>query len=92
MDVSLSELLRGIFEFWQESLIGSVMNLTLFDLRNRFFRNAIHLDVRQFGEDGTHDLMARFTNDMETLGQGIKTIYGKVVAEPLKAVGCVVCA
>jgi ATP-binding cassette subfamily B protein/subfamily B ATP-binding cassette protein MsbA len=88
----IAVFLRGIFEFWQESLVGSVMNLTLFDLRNRFFRSAIHLDVRQFGEDGTHDLMARFTNDMETLGQGIKTIYGKVVAEPLKAVGCIVCA
>ena len=36
--------------------------------------------------------MARFTNDMEMLGTGIKTLFGKVVAEPLRALGCVVVA
>src|SRR5207248_3750065 len=55
-------------------------------------RNAIHLDVNNFGEDGTHELMARFTNDMEILGAGTKTLFGKVVAEPLRAVGCIILA
>src|SRR5204863_1322080 len=67
-------------------------NLSLYDLRNRFFRNVVHLDVNHFGEEGTHELMARFTNDMELLGAGTKTLFGKVVAEPLKALGCVVMA
>jgi subfamily B ATP-binding cassette protein MsbA len=80
---------RGVFEFWQESLVGSVVNLSLFDLRNRLYRNVIHLDVNDFSEEGTGELMARFTNDMETLGNGIKTLFGKVVAEPLKALACV---
>jgi ATP-binding cassette subfamily B protein/subfamily B ATP-binding cassette protein MsbA len=83
---------KGFFEFWQESLVGSVVNLSLFDLRNRFFRNVINLDVGNFGEQGTHELMARFTNDMETLSTGTKTLLGRVIAEPLKALGCVVVA
>jgi ATP-binding cassette subfamily B protein/subfamily B ATP-binding cassette protein MsbA len=83
---------KGFFEFWQDSLVGSVVNLSLYDLRNRFFRNAIHLDVNEFGERGTHELMARFTNDMELLGNGTKTLFGKVVAEPLRALGCVIAA
>jgi subfamily B ATP-binding cassette protein MsbA len=83
---------KCFFEFCQETLVGSVVNLTLFDLRNRFYRNAIHLDVDQFGEQGTSELMARFTNDMESLGSGIKTLFGKVVAEPLKALACIVMA
>ncbi len=83
---------KCFFEFAQESLVGSVVNLSLFDLRNRFYRNVIHLDVDQFGEHGTSELMARFTNDMESLGTGIKTLFGKVVAEPLKALACVVAA
>jgi ATP-binding cassette subfamily B protein/subfamily B ATP-binding cassette protein MsbA len=90
--VLLGVALRGVFEFWQESLVGSVVNLSLFDLRNRLYRNIIHLDVNNFSEDGTGELMARFTNDMETLGTGIKTLFGKVVAEPLKAVVCVLIA
>jgi subfamily B ATP-binding cassette protein MsbA len=84
--------IRGFFEFWQESLVGSVVNLSLFDLRNRFYRNVIHLDVSQFSDTGTNDLMARFTNDTELLGTGLKTIFGKMISEPLKAFGSVLVA
>ncbi|MBV9123355.1 MAG: hypothetical protein JO112_08360, partial [Planctomycetes bacterium] len=84
--------LKGFFDFGQESLVGSVVNLSLFDLRNRFYRKVIHLDISHFSEEGTHDLMARFTNDLQTLSEGVKTLFGKVVAEPLKALGCLVCA
>src|SRR5262249_51310187 len=90
--VVLGVALRGVFEFWQESLVGSIVNLSLFDLRNRLYRNVIHLDVNHFSEEGTGELMARFTNDMETLGSGVKTLFGKVVAEPLKAIVCVLIA
>jgi ATP-binding cassette subfamily B protein/subfamily B ATP-binding cassette protein MsbA len=90
--VVVAVAVKGFFEFWQESLVGSVVNLSLFDLRNRFFRNTIHLDVNTFGGEGTHELMARFTNDMELLGNGTKTLFGKVVAEPLRALACVVVA
>jgi len=81
---------KGFFEFCQESLVGSVVNLSLFDLRKKFYRNVIHLDVNYFSEQGTHELMARFTNDMEMLGTGTKTLFGKVVAEPLRALACII--
>jgi ATP-binding cassette subfamily B protein/subfamily B ATP-binding cassette protein MsbA len=90
--VVIAVAIKGFFEFWQETLVGSVVNLSLFDLRNRFYRNAVHLDVTNFGEDGSHELMARFTNDMEMLGNGTKTLFGKVIAEPLKALVCVIFA
>jgi ATP-binding cassette subfamily B protein/subfamily B ATP-binding cassette protein MsbA len=90
--VVVTVAIRGFFEFWQESLVGSVVNLSLFDLRNRFFRRVIHLDVNCFTQEGTHELMARFTNDMELLGNGVKTLFGKVVAEPLRALACVIAA
>jgi ATP-binding cassette subfamily B protein/subfamily B ATP-binding cassette protein MsbA len=83
---------KGIFEFWQETLVGSVVNLSQYDLRNRFFRRAIHLDVSHFTEQGTHEIMARFTNDMEILAAGQRMLFGKVVAEPLRAFGCIVFA
>ena len=74
----------------REALVGSVVNLTLFDMRNRFYRNVIHLDVDQFGDQGSSELTARFTNDMETLGAGVKMLLGKVISEPLRALACVV--
>lgn len=90
--VVLAVALRGIFEFWQESLVGSVVNRTQFDLRNTFFRKALHLDMSHFGEAGTHELMTRLTHDIDTLGGGMKTIFGKVIAEPLKAMACIAVA
>jgi subfamily B ATP-binding cassette protein MsbA len=84
--------LKGVFEFWQETLVGSVVNLSQYDLRNRFYRRAIHLDVSHFTEQGTHEIMARFTNDMELLGAGQRMLFGKVVAEPLRALGCIIFA
>ncbi|MCE9532856.1 MAG: ABC transporter ATP-binding protein/permease [Planctomycetes bacterium] len=83
---------KGIFEFFQEYLVGSVMCNTLYDIRNRFFRNAIHQDMRQFQENGSAEMMARFTNDMEVMGNGMKILYGRVIAEPLRAFACVAIA
>ena len=84
--------LKGVFEFAQESLVGSVVNRMLFDLRGLFYRRALRLDTMRFSETGTNELMARFTNDMELLGTGQKTLLGKVIAEPLRAMACVLFA
>lgn len=81
--------LKGFFEFWQESLVGGVVCRTLFDLRNRFYRLAIHQDTRQLREAGTAELMSRMTNDLEQFGGGMKILYGKMIVEPLKAIACV---
>jgi ATP-binding cassette subfamily B protein/subfamily B ATP-binding cassette protein MsbA len=83
---------KGVFEFAQEILVGNVVNRSLFDLRNVFFRRTIHLDVASFSATGSHELMSRCTNDMETLGAGMKTVLGKIVAEPLRALACIVIA
>jgi ATP-binding cassette subfamily B protein/subfamily B ATP-binding cassette protein MsbA len=90
--VVLAVGVKGIFEFWQESLVGGVVCLAQYDLRNSFFRRTVRLDVGDFSENGTHELMTRFTADIEQVGNGMRTLLGKVVAEPLKAIGCVVAA
>jgi len=90
--VILGIFIKGIFEFLQESLVGSVTNRTLFDLRNQFFRKTIHMDVRQVSNTGTPELMARFTNDLEQLGNGLKILYGRMVVEPLKMIACLAVA
>ena len=90
--VVIAVAVKGLFEFCQETLVGSVVNLSLFDLRNRFYRNVIHLDVDQFHEQGTPELMARFTNDVEMLGTGQRTLFERVIAEPLRVIACVIVA
>jgi len=90
--VIIGLVFKGIFEFLHETLVGSVTNHTLFDLRNGFFRRALHQDVRQLSTTGTAELMARFTNDTEQVGTGLKVLFGRMIGEPLKAVACFVVA
>jgi subfamily B ATP-binding cassette protein MsbA len=90
--VLVAVALRGVFEFLQESLVGSITNRTLCDLRSRIFRNVIHLDVGHFNDQGSHGMMANLTNDMETFGVGVRMLYGRVIGEPLKAFACIVVA
>lgn len=90
--VIVAVAIKGVFEFGQDSLVGSVVNLVLFDIRNLFFRRAIKMDMAQFSQDGTHQLMSRFTTDVEFMGTGLKTLFGRVVAEPLRAIACIVVA
>ncbi len=90
--VVIGVMIKGVFEFFNESLVGNVTFRTLFDLRNAFFRRAIHQDVRQLTSTGTSDLMARFTNDVEQTGLGLKVLFGKMVGEPLKMITCLVVA
>jgi ATP-binding cassette subfamily B protein/subfamily B ATP-binding cassette protein MsbA len=36
--------------------------------------------------------MSRFTTDTEQVGNGLKVLYGRVIAEPLKALACLIAA
>lgn len=84
--------LRGVVYFFQETLVGSVTNRTLFDLRNQLFRQALRQDPAKFDEKGTGDMMSRFTNDMQSLSTGLELIMGRLVREPFRIIACLVLA
>jgi len=86
--VLIGVMIKGLFTFCQEVLVADVMQHTLFDVRNLFFRRTTNLDLASFSEQGSSDLMARFTNDMDSFGQGLNTILSKLIREPLRAVIC----
>ncbi len=85
-------VIKGVFEFLQESLVGTVTTRTMFDLRNAFFRRVVRQDVRQVQAAGTTDLMSRFAIDTEQVNSGLKVLYGRVIAEPLKGAACLCAA
>jgi ABC-type multidrug transport system fused ATPase/permease subunit len=86
--VMLGVALKGLFMFLQEVLVADVMQLTLFDIRNRFFRRTINLDLASFSDSGSSELMTRFTNDMDSFGQGLNTLMSKVIREPMRFATC----
>ncbi len=80
--------LKGVFLFMQEVLVADIMQLALLDIRNQFYRKTMALDLAQFRTQNSADLIARFTNDMESVGQGLNILLGKVIREPLRAISC----
>ena len=84
--IMLGVAMKGFFMFLQEVLVADVMQLSLFDIRNMFFRRSINLDLASFSDQGSSELMARFTSDMDSFGQGLNTLMSKVMREPMRIV------
>ncbi len=82
--------LKGFFLFLQEILVADMSQLTLFNIRNHFYRRTLALDLASFNDQGSAELLTRFTNDMESFNQGLNTILGRVIREPLRIVSCLV--
>ena len=80
--VMVGVAIKGFFMFLQEVLVADVMQLTQFDIRNLFFRRTLNLDLGSFSDQGSAELMARFTNDMDSFGQGLVTLLSKLIREP----------
>lgn len=69
-------------------LVQYVTERTSLDLRNLFFRKALHLDLELFGENGSSDLTSRLTNDVGNVCGGIGVLLGRLIREPLKMLTC----
>ena len=69
-------------------LVVRLAQLGTFDLRKLFYRRTLRMDLATFSEDGTADLMSRFTNDMNQVAGGLDSLFGKLIREPLKMFAC----
>jgi ATP-binding cassette subfamily B protein/subfamily B ATP-binding cassette protein MsbA len=83
-------LLKSAAVIANNVLVARLAQLATFDLRNLFYRRTLRLDLATFTDEGTSDLMSRFTNDTEAVAAGIDTLFGKLVREPLKGMACLV--
>lgn len=88
----IATLLKNVAIFAQNVLIGSVVEMTVMRLRKECLKRTLHLDYQTISQEGTGNLMARFTYDMAVLANGLNLLGGKVLREPLKALACIVFA
>ncbi|MDA1014134.1 MAG: ABC transporter ATP-binding protein [Planctomycetota bacterium] len=85
-------IIKGLSRFLQETLMGSVVELTVMDIRKNAFRHTLALDYQTLALDGTAQLMSRFTHDLFLVKDGLMQFGVKIVREPLKAGACILCA
>jgi ATP-binding cassette, subfamily B, bacterial MsbA len=81
-------LLKDVFLVANNVLVARLAQLATFDLRKLFYRRTLRMDLAAFSEDGTADLMSRFTNDMHQVAVGLDSLFGKLIREPLKMFAC----
>jgi ATP-binding cassette subfamily B protein/subfamily B ATP-binding cassette protein MsbA len=80
--------IKGVFLVAHSILCDRLSQLAAFRLRKDFYRRTIRMDLARFNNEGTSDLMNRFTSDMESLVGGLNELFGKLIREPLKMIAC----
>ncbi len=84
----VATLIKNYFLMANELLVARLSSLGTLELQKLFFARTLRMDVATFTNEGTSDLMSRFTHDMQNLAVGSKALFGKLVREPLKMVAC----
>jgi ATP-binding cassette subfamily B protein/subfamily B ATP-binding cassette protein MsbA len=83
-------VIKDIFLIVNNILVARLAQRATFDLRKLFYRRTLRMDLATFSEDGTADLMSRFTNDMTQVATGLESLFGRLILEPLKMIVCLI--
>ncbi len=86
----LGTFLKDLFLIVNSILVARMAQSATFDLRKLFYRRTLRLDLATFNDEGTSDLLSRFTNDMNQVSAGLETLFGKSIVEPLKMAACLI--
>ena len=70
-------------------IVQIITERTTMAVRAMFFRHALQLDLDGFGDTGSAQLTSRLTNDVGHISNGINTLLGRMVREPLKMIVCI---
>ncbi len=83
-------VIKDFFLILNNIFVARLAQRATFDLRKLFYRRTLRMDLATFSEDGTADLMSRFTNDMTQVAVGLESLFGRLILEPLKMIVCLV--
>jgi subfamily B ATP-binding cassette protein MsbA len=83
-------VIKSAFFVAQQILVARLAQRVVFHLRKEFYRRTLRMDLGTFTNEGTSDLMSRFTFDMESLSTGLNDFFGKLIREPMKMLTCLV--
>ncbi len=86
----MGTFLKDVFLITNSILVARMAQFAAFDLRKLFYRRTLRLDLATFNDEGTSDLLSRFTNDMNQVSSGLETLFGKSIVEPLKMAACLI--
>ncbi len=77
---------RCIARFYQQYLGAKVVQTAICELRQDVFAHVLDMPVGFFENESPSDAVSRLIRDTAELSTGLKTLFGKALREPLKAV------
>jgi ATP-binding cassette subfamily B protein/subfamily B ATP-binding cassette protein MsbA len=92
LGILVMSILRGGLIYASDNLVGYTTNRALMGIRVRLFDHVLRSSLASYSTIGPTDIMSRFTQDSFQILEGMKTVLGKVVAEPMRILVCVVAA
>jgi len=81
-------LVKDFFLIAGRIIAARLAQRATFQLRKDFYRRTLDMEMANFTESGTSDLMSRFTHDSNQIAAGIQMLFGAAIREPLKMIGC----
>jgi subfamily B ATP-binding cassette protein MsbA len=85
----LVTLASGLFRFINEGLVATAVQRAMHDLRSRLAEHVLRLPVDWHSRQPPGDTLGRFATDIGKVEVGLSTLFGKVIREPLKAIGVI---
>jgi len=83
-------LIKGAAIVANSLLSMRLAQLGVLDLRRQFYQHALNMDLARFSEEGSSELISRFTNDAQQLARGMNEVLGPLIREPLKMAACLI--
>jgi len=80
--------MKNVFIVWNMNLVEHISQRTAYELRNEFYRRTLRLDLQEFSEEASSDLLVRFTSDVGMAARGVNELFGRATREPLKMAAC----
>jgi subfamily B ATP-binding cassette protein MsbA len=77
------KVLQGLTKGLQEYYTSYVAQHGAIDISNALYRKVIDLPIGFFTQARNSQVMSRFTSDMMNVEQGLDTVFGKTMREPL---------
>lgn len=83
-------VIGAVCRFLNEGLVAVAVQRAMHDLRSRLAGHVLHLPLEWHSAQPPGDTLGRFATDISKVEVGIMTLFGKVIREPIKAVGVLV--
>ena len=88
----VATVVRCTARFYQDYTVQKVVQTSVTYLREDMFKHSMNIPAGFFDSEGSSDTVSRLIHDTNNVGSGIKTLFGKTLREPFKALGMIAMA